>query len=149
MLNTLNKKLALLLAILAACYLLFSFRLPDYPYVPVDSDAVPITLGFILLLLSIFLYFSKDESKQEERKLPKGETQVILSVLGFVILYVFFFEIIGFVLTTALFIFFNSLFLGFKKWLPNVIVSLALPLSIYFLFDSFLQISLPSGILPF
>ncbi|MEH7343173.1 tripartite tricarboxylate transporter TctB family protein [Bacillus sp. JJ1532] len=148
-LNTLNKKISVFLALISIGYLVLSLRLPAFPYVPVDSDAVPITLGFILLFLSILLYFNKDEQKGEGRKLPKGEGKVILTVLSFVLLYIFFLEILGFIITTALFLFLNSRFLGYKKWLSNVIVSLSIPLFIYLLFNSFLQISLPKGILPF
>lgn len=149
MLNTLNKKMSFVLMMITIVYLIASFRLPAYAYVPVDSDAVPITLGFILLALSIALFFSKDKEDGEQKTIPRGEIIVILAVLGFVLLYIFLFEIIGFILATAFFIFFCSRFLGFKQWVTNTIVSLAIPLFIYFLFSSFLQIQLPSGILPF
>ncbi|UKS66467.1 tripartite tricarboxylate transporter TctB family protein [Rossellomorea marisflavi] len=148
MINTMNKKMGIILAVISIIYLYFSFTLPEYPYVPVDSDAVPIVLGFILLFLSVLLYFSKSEENEEE-KLPKGEGKVILAVLGFVLMFILLLEPLGFVLTTFLFISINSRFLGYKKWVSNIIVSLALPLSIYFLFVSFLKIQLPSGILPF
>ncbi|MFT4415438.1 tripartite tricarboxylate transporter TctB family protein [Fredinandcohnia humi] len=149
MLNTVNKKISLILAIVSICYLVLSFRLPAYPYVPVDSDAVPITLGFILLLLSIFLYFQKDNHSEGKSKIPTSEKKVILTVLGFVLLFVILLEPLGFILTTTLFLYVNSWFLGYKKWISNLIVSLAIPFVIYFLFSSFLQIQLPKGILPF
>lgn len=149
MLNTLNKKLAFFLALLSILYLALSFSLPAYPYVPVDSDAVPIVLGFILLFLSFLLYFHKEAQKEEKNRLPKGEMKVLFIVLGFILLYIIVLEIIGFILTSFLFIYFNSRFLGYKKWLTNLIVSLAIPLFIYLLFDIFLQIQLPQGILSF
>ncbi|WP_346207134.1 tripartite tricarboxylate transporter TctB family protein [Caldifermentibacillus hisashii] len=149
MLNTVNKKISLILAILSMGYLVLAFLLPDYPYVPVDSDAVPITLGFILLFLSIFLFFEKDNHSQKQAKIPKGEKLVLLTVLGFIILFIIFLEILGFIITTAVFIYVNSWFLGYKKWRSNLIVSLAIPIVIYFLFSSFLQIQLPRGVLPF
>ncbi|THE12655.1 tripartite tricarboxylate transporter TctB family protein [Bacillus timonensis] len=149
MLNTVNKKISLILAFVSIGYLVLAFRLPAYPYVPVDSDAVPITLGFILLLLSILLFFQKDNHSQGKTKIPTGEKKVILTVLGFVLLFIILLEFLGFIITTAIFIFGNTWFLGYKKWKSNLIVSLAIPLAIYFLFSKFLQISLPQGILPF
>nr|WP_309098894.1 tripartite tricarboxylate transporter TctB family protein [Fredinandcohnia onubensis] len=149
MLNTVNKKISLILALVSIGYLVLAFGLPEYPYVPVDSDAIPITLGFILLFLSILLYFQKDNHLQGKTKIPNSENRVILTVLGFVLLFIILLEFLGFILTTAIFIFGNSWFLGYKKWKSNVIVSLAIPLVIYFLFSKFLQISLPQGILPF
>ncbi|WP_449539350.1 tripartite tricarboxylate transporter TctB family protein [Ferdinandcohnia sp. Marseille-Q9671] len=149
MLNTVNKKISLILSLVSIGYLVLAFRLPAYPYVPVDSDAVPIALGFILLLLSILLFFQKDNHSQGSKKISNSEKRVILTVLGFVLLFIILLEFLGFILTTALFIFGNSWFLGYKKWKSNLIVSLAIPLVIYFLFSEFLQISLPQGILPF
>jgi putative tricarboxylic transport membrane protein len=51
--------------------------------------------------------------------------------------------------TTAIFIFGCSWFLGYKKHVVNVLVSILFPLVMYLLFTSFLQINLPQGILPF
>ncbi|MEH7235598.1 tripartite tricarboxylate transporter TctB family protein [Bacillus sp. JJ1562] len=149
MLNTVNKKISLVLTLVSIGYLVLAFSLPAYPYVPVDSDAVPITLGFILLFLAILLYFQKDNHTQDKTKIPNSEKKVILTVLGFVLLFIILLEFLGFILTTAIFIFGNSWFLGYKKWKSNLIVSLAIPLAIYFLFSKFLQIALPQGILPF
>ncbi|WP_243297831.1 tripartite tricarboxylate transporter TctB family protein [Bacillus litorisediminis] len=148
MLNSANRTISLILGIIAIGYLVLSFRLPAYPYVPVDSDVVPITLSLILLFLSFVLFFQKDNHKRDT-KLPNGEVKVILTVMGFVLVYIILLEMLGFFLTTALFIFINSWYLGYKKWLSNVIVSLSVPLFIYLLFNAFLQIQLPKGILPF
>lgn len=148
MLNSKNKKISIILIIIAVVYLLASFRLPDYPYVPVDSDMVPKTLGFILLFLSILLFFVKDDAEKKQ-SIPKSEIKVILTVLAFVLIYILLFEIIGFVITTALFILITSWFLGYKGWVSNIIVSISIPLVIYLLFTQFLKVQLPAGILPF
>ncbi|WP_430790806.1 tripartite tricarboxylate transporter TctB family protein [Virgibacillus flavescens] len=151
MFRTLNKKISAFLVVLAIGYLVMSFNLPSYKYVPIDSDLVPIGLGFLLLILSISLYFTKDQNKKEndDDHLSKSELKIVLIVIGFIFLYIFFLEIIGFIITTVLFLFFCSLFLGFKRHAVNAIVSLSVPILIYLLFDSFLQVQLPTGILPF
>jgi len=128
-------------------YLILSFQLPSFAYVPVDSDVVPIALGFILLVLSIALFFIKDTGKMP--KILKEDLVVMLVILGFILFYIIFLEILGFIIVTALFLFFCSWYLGYKHFLSNGIVAVALPLAIYFLFTSFLQIQLPSGVLPF
>ncbi len=148
MLNTTNKKMAVVLLVISIIYLIVSFRLPSYAYVPVDSDMVPIALGVLLFFLSIALYFIKDEKSEEKVKLPKEDLLAILIVIGFIVTYIFLLEIIGFILITALFIFFCSWFLGFKKFITNLIVSIVLPFAIYYMFIA-LQIQLPQGILPF
>lgn len=150
MFGTTNKKVSIFLFLLGVFYLILSFRLPSYAYVPVDSDMVPIGLGFLLLILAGFLYFTKDqEKKEDEERIPRKELPIVLGVIGFIIVYIFLLEIIGFILVTVLFLFFCSMFLGYKKHVINGIVSLAVPILIYLLFDSFLQVQLPTGILPF
>ncbi|ASN04653.1 tripartite tricarboxylate transporter TctB family protein [Virgibacillus necropolis] len=150
MFHTLNKKVSIFLILSGIFYLVLSFGLPSYEYVPVDADIVPIGLGIVLIILSIILYFVKDQEKKEnDDRISKSELPVILGVIGFIILYIFFLEIIGFIITTVLFLFICSLFLGYKKHFINAIISLSIPILIYLLFDSFLQIQLPTGILPF
>lgn len=150
MLSTRNKKISVLIILLGVFYLIQSFKLPEYAYVPVDADAVPIGLGVLLLVLASILYFTRDqEEKEDEDKITKKELPVVLGVIGFIFIYIFLLERVGFVLVSMFFIFFCSMFLGYKKHIVNGIVSIAISTSIYFLFDSFLQVQLPSGILPF
>lgn len=152
MLKTMNKKLALVLIVFSIGYLFMSVRLPSYPYVPVDADAVPITLGLILLVLSIALFFSKDQQEHKEESKPsisKKDIMSLLYVFVFILLYIWLLEILGFAIVTALFIFCCSWVLGYKKHVTNLIVSVAVPFLFYYLFNYLLQINLPQGILPF
>lgn len=150
MFNTTNKKVSIFLILLGIIYLILSFRLPKYAYVPVDSDLVPICLGVLLLILAGILYFTKDqEKKEDDERIPKKELPIVLGVIGLIVIYISLLEIIGFVLVSVLFLFFCSMFLGYKRYVINGIVSLVIPTFVYLLFDSFLQIQLPSGILPF
>ncbi|GAA0591203.1 hypothetical protein GCM10009001_04060 [Virgibacillus siamensis] len=149
MFSTTNKKVSFILMLIAVFYLILSFNLPAYAYVPVDSDMVPIGLGFILFALAVALFFTKDQEPNEADKIPKKELPVVLGVVAFIILYIFLLEIIGFIVMTVLFLFLCSLFLGYRKHIVNGIVSLTMPILIYLLFDSFLQVQLPTGILPF
>lgn len=150
MFQTMNKKVSLALMIIAIVYLIFSFQLPAYAYVPIDSDIVPIGLGIILVLLSVMLFFTKDQKQEGNgERIPRKELPVVLGVIAFTVLYIALLEIIGFIVTTMLFLFLCSLFLGYKKHVVNAIVSLIFPILIYFLFTDFLQVSLPTGILPF
>ncbi|MUK90159.1 tripartite tricarboxylate transporter TctB family protein [Ornithinibacillus sp. L9] len=152
MLKTLNQKVSLVLLAIAAGYLLLSYQLPSYPYAIVDADVLPKGLGYLLVILVIALFFTKDSETEEQkarRNIPKKDILALLAVFAFVFFYIFLLEILGFVLTTALFIFFCSWFLGYKKHLTNIIVAVLFPLFMYFTFTEFLQISLPQGILPF
>ncbi|MGI8315949.1 tripartite tricarboxylate transporter TctB family protein [Halobacillus mangrovi] len=150
--KTMNQKISVFLILFGAGYLYLTYNLKEYPYVPIDSDFIPRALGFILIGLAVFLFFDKSSETDEEKKkrsVPKKEILVLLAVGGMIFAYIFLFEILGFLLTTALFVFFCSWFLGYKNWVSNVLVSIIFPSALYYLFNYLLQIRLPQGILPF
>ncbi|RDY71623.1 tripartite tricarboxylate transporter TctB family protein [Halobacillus trueperi] len=152
MLKTLNQKVSIFLILFAAGYLYLSYNLKEYPYVPVDSDFVPKILGYLLIILAIFLFFDKSSETKEEkekRQVPKKEMLVLLAVGGMIFLYIFLLEIIGFVLSSMLFIFACSWFLGYRKLVTTILVAVLFPLIMYLSFNYLLQIRLPQGLLPF
>ena len=128
-----------------------SFNLPSYPYVPVDSDVVPMILGIILLGLSVALFFIDDQNGEEnnEGKINKRDLIILISIFVLINFYILFLEIIGFIISTTLFIFVCSFILGYRKNVVNLIVAIVVPLSFYLLFTEALQIRLPQGIMPF
>lgn len=152
MLRTVNRKISLILAALAMGYLILSYQLPSYPYVPVDSDFVPKVLGYLLILLSAALFFTGKENPDEDKKedeVSKSELPVLLTVTAMVLMYIFLLEILGFVIVTILFIFFCSWFLGYRHFKVNAAVSVLFPVTVYYIFNYLLQIRLPNGLLPF
>ncbi|MEN2466356.1 tripartite tricarboxylate transporter TctB family protein [Ornithinibacillus sp. FSL M8-0202] len=152
MFKSLNQRVSLVLLVLATLYLILAYQLPSFSYSIVDADVVPKGLGFLLIALSIGLFFTKDSETEEQkarRNIPKKDIGVLLAVFAFVFLYIFFLEILGFVVTTTIFVFGCSWFLGYKKHLTNGLVAILFPLFMYLLFTNFLKINLPQGILPF
>ncbi|KYG59775.1 tripartite tricarboxylate transporter TctB family protein [Planococcus maritimus] len=152
MLASINRKLGLLLFIVAAVYLYLSFQLPNYEYAPIDADVIPKGLGILLLVLSVFLFFSRvveTDAEKAKRDIPKKELGVIAAVFAMIFVYILLFEAIGFIITTSLFIFFCSWFLGYRAWKTNILVSLLFPIVMYAIFVFALGIVLPRGILPF
>ena len=145
---SLNKKLSAVLSLLAIVYLILAYQLPEYTLVPVDSDVIPKILGFFLLLLSIILFFAKDE-ENKDISLPKKEIGMLLGTVGFILIYIFFIETIGFIIMTTLFIFVSSRFYGYKHYVTNGIVSIVFSIATYLLFSELLMVRLPSGVLPF
>ena len=152
MLASINRKLGLLIFIVAAVYLYLSFQLPNYEYAPVDADVIPKGLGILLLVLSVFLFFSRvveTDAEKAKRNIPKKELGVIAAVFAMIFVYILLFETVGFIITTTLFIFFCSWFLGYRAWKTNILVSLLFPIVMYAIFVFALGIVLPRGILPF
>lgn len=152
MLKTMNQRISVILLIIAAGYLVMTYQLPSYAYTEIDADVLPQVLGWLLIALSIGLFFAKDSETEEQKKrrdISKKDLLVLIAVFAFVFVYIMFLEMLGFVLVTALFIYFCSWFLGYKKHVTNLIVSVAFPVFLYVMFTNFLQVSLPQGILPF
>ncbi|MFD1387576.1 tripartite tricarboxylate transporter TctB family protein [Oceanobacillus oncorhynchi subsp. oncorhynchi] len=152
MLKTMNQRLSVILLIIAVGYLVLTYQLPSYGYTQVDADVIPSVLGWVLIALAIGLFFTKDSETEEQKKkrvIPKKEVLILILVAVFLFVYIMFLEMLGFILMTAIFIFFCSRFLGYKKHITNVIVSIVFPIFMYFVFTEFLRISLPQGILPF
>ncbi|MBN9655070.1 tripartite tricarboxylate transporter TctB family protein [Halobacillus sp. GSS1] len=152
MLKTLNQKVSIFLILFAAGYLYLTYNLKEYPYVPVDSDFVPKILGYLLIILAVFLFFDKSsetEEEKEKRQVPKKEMLVLLAVGGMIFLYIFLLELLGFVLSSMLFIFACSWFLGYRKLVTTILVAVLFPLIMYLSFNYLLQIRLPQGVLPF
>ncbi|UAL49344.1 tripartite tricarboxylate transporter TctB family protein [Sutcliffiella horikoshii] len=151
-LRPINRKLGLALFFFAGVYLFLSYQIPSYTYALVDADVVPKGLGFLLLILSILLFVQKKEETEQEkekRTIPKKELYVLLGVAGFILIYIFLLEIVGFVIMTATFVFTCSSFLGYKKYKVSVLVAIIFSLLLYFLFNYLLLIHLPPGVLPF
>ncbi|GEN44486.1 tripartite tricarboxylate transporter TctB family protein [Alkalibacillus haloalkaliphilus] len=152
MLNNVNRKIGLVLFLISAGYLFMSYQLPTYPYIPVDADAIPKTLGWILLVLSIALFFSEDKDSEEQkakRHIPKKDVKAISGVFVLALIFITLLEIVGFLIMTALFIFSSSKFLGYENNLVNAIVSVCFPLFLYSIFVFLLNINLPQGVMPF
>lgn len=150
MLRSKNKLAASVLFLISVFYLFFAFRLPAYDLVPVDSDAVPYVLGVLLLILSIVLFFEKDQGNEGQEsaiKLDKNALKMLGVITLFFILYAILFEVLGFMISSMLFIFISTFVLGYKRHIVNMIVSIMTPVVFYYIFE-LLQISLPKGILP-
>ncbi|BAD63553.1 tripartite tricarboxylate transporter TctB family protein [Shouchella clausii] len=149
---TVNRGISIVLIGIAVVYLVMAFQLPEYAFVPVDSDLVPKLLGASLLILGVCFFFAKDtdtEEQKQKRTIPKTELWMLLAVMGLILVFITFLEVIGFVIMTALFIFVCSRLLGYQKWLVNALTSIVFSIGVYWLFNYGLAIRLPAGILPF
>ncbi|MFB4261530.1 tripartite tricarboxylate transporter TctB family protein [Shouchella clausii] len=149
---TVNRGISIVLIGIAVVYLVMAFQLPEYAFVPVDSDLVPKLLGASLLVLGVCFFFAKDtdtEEQKQKRTIPKTELWMLLAVMGLILVFITFLEVIGFVIMTALFIFVCSRLLGYQKWLVNALTSIVFSIGVYWLFNYGLAIRLPAGILPF
>ncbi|WP_438315828.1 tripartite tricarboxylate transporter TctB family protein [Sporosarcina sp. FA9] len=150
--RNMDRKVALILMAIAVFYLILSYQLPDFAFVQVDADALPKGLGFLLLILAVLLFVhNKPETEEEieKRTLKKEDKMLLIYTLISLLLFVFFLEILGFVLSTVIFLIVTMRMFEYRNWTRSIIVSVVFSLILYFSFNYVLKIYLPQGILPF
>ncbi|MFD0944200.1 tripartite tricarboxylate transporter TctB family protein [Savagea faecisuis] len=152
MVNTTDRKISIVLFLFALLYLFLSYQLPNFEYALIDSDILPKGLGFLLIVLSIILFIqNKEESEAEKikRQIKKEDLILLIATIVSLLAYVTLFEILGFVVTTILFLVITMRMYGYSNWKISMVVSITFTFVLYFSFNYILKIYLPQGILPF
>lgn len=150
--KTMDRKVGLVIMGIAVLYLILSFQLPQFPYTEVDADVLPKGLGFLFFGLGALLFIqNKPETEEEKKKryINKTDLMLLLATLAALLVYVFFLEILGFIISTIVFLSLTMRMYEYKNWTRNIIVSVAFTFFLYFTFNYVLKIYLPQGILPF
>ncbi len=79
-------------------------------------------------------------------RLAAADRNRVLSVAALTAAYVFSLERLGFIATTTLYMFGFALALGERRWLRLALFAVVVPVAIYLLFDTFLNVPLPRGL---
>lgn len=111
-----------------------------FSYDPLGPKAFPVVLGVLLCGLSLFII-----AKPEKAHFPQGTTQLNTAfIVVLLVLYSLSFNYLGFLLSTALLVFFISkIFRGTTKQALGSAVGVSL--SVYVLFGILLEVALPMG----
>ena len=142
-----DKFLTIGLFILEVFYFLLIKQLPPkaarYPYFVLGL------MIFLTLLLAINTFLIKpkntEENKEEDQFKGNLYGQFFL-VIALSAIYVILIDIIGFFVTTAVYLFVTMLALKSNiKW--SIIVSILFPIFLYLIFVSFLKVPVPKGFL--
>ena len=142
-----DKFLTIGLFILEAFYFLLIKQLPPkaarYPYFVLGL------MVFLTLLLAINTFLIKpkntEENKEEDQFKGNLYGQFFL-VIALSTVYVILIDIIGFFVTTAIYLFVTMLALKSNiKW--SIVVSILFPIFLYLIFVSFLKVPVPKGFL--
>ena len=142
-----DKFLTIGLFILEAFYFLLIKQLPPkaarYPYFVLGL------MVFLTLLLAIHTFLIKpkntEENKEEDQFKGNLYGQFFL-VIALSAVYVILIDIIGFFVTTAVYLFVTMLALKSNiKW--SIVVSILFPIFLYLIFVSFLKVPVPRGFL--
>ena len=141
-----DKFLTIGLFILEAFYFLLIKQLPPkaarYPYFVLGL------MVFLTLLLAIntFLIKPKNTEDKEEDQFKGNLYGQFFLIMALSAVYVILIDIIGFFVTTAIYLFVTMVTLKSNiKW--SIVVSILFPIFLYLIFVSFLKVPVPKGFL--
>lgn len=162
---TIERRLALVIALIALLELWFTLQVPEpSTFMVVGPRLFPYVLGGGLLLSALLLFLlpvpkagqTAGEQQVAEHTEAAGlegvasedeesplEWRRVLLIIGITMIYVLVFQPLGFVLTTAPFIAVAARVLGSRHWIRDGIVAIAVTLGIYYLFTQLLKVTLP------
>ena len=141
-----DKFLTIGLFILEAFYFLLIKQLPPkaarYPYFVLGL------MVFLTLLLAIntFLIKPKNTEDKEEDQFKGNLYGQFFLIMALSAVYVILIDIVGFFVTTAIYLFVTMVALKSSvKW--SIVVSILFPIFLYLIFVSFLKVPVPKGFL--
>jgi putative tricarboxylic transport membrane protein len=127
------------------------YEAQTWPILPDMGDPrwIPCGVATCLLIASGFLLIRalKGRSLMLESRLADKDKRRILWVAALTGVYVIFVEKIGFIATTAPYLFGFGIALGERRWLWLTLFAVLMPIAIYLLFSTTLNVPLPSGLL--
>lgn len=140
---------------LAGVYLYATSRIPTVEFVdPMGPKAFPILLGILLMAAGFSLWidatFLKPRSR-EKRGESKGRKNlwVVGAVACWTLIYYMFFEQLGYLLSSSIYLYTLLSYFNRSKWLVNAGISVLFTFGFYALLVKVLQAELPRGLLYF
>ena len=142
-----DKFLTIGLFILEAFYFLLIKQLPPkaarYPYFVLGL------MIFLTLLLAINTFIIKPKNSEEDKEEDQFKGNLygqFFLIMALSAVYVILIDIIGFFVTTAIYLFVTMVTLKSSiKW--SIVVSILFPVFLYLIFVSFLKVPVPKGFL--
>jgi putative tricarboxylic transport membrane protein len=147
--------ISLILIMIGLLFCFFSFRLGMGRINDPGPGFIPFVTGCVLILLCLgtMLFEGKPSRKVESEPKPSKGTGLgwVLpaSVLISLLIYALVLEILGFVLSTFLFLTFLLMMSEKRSWRVALGVSILTTASAYFVFSYLLEVGLPQGFLGF
>ncbi|ANC77099.1 transporter [Fictibacillus phosphorivorans] len=136
---------SILFALLGATFLIESRNISKSAYgSEVGPNVFPFLLGLILILLSIKLFLESLKSIQKEKKKTE-ELQIkrFVIILLASLFYAGTIEMLGYIISTSLFLYVSFQAMERGNWIKNGIIALAFSFFVYYLFVVVLEGSLP------
>jgi putative tricarboxylic transport membrane protein len=150
-----DRLLATLVLLLAAVYLYATSRLHVIQIGdPVGIKMFPTLIGIAavaatFLLVGEIVRSHRHRSAQEDITLRQHRPAIVLAVLVWILVYTLTFQVLGYVISSSLFLFGLLIFFHPGKWGTNATISILFSVCIFITFTKFLGINLPQGLMHF
>jgi len=149
--------------LISLIYTVLAFQIPlsSYKSANIQPGTFPIIIGCLWILVSLVLLLQgwleirKPKSEREanliesalseEEAEPKQDVKKLLVILLMILAYIVLFVYLGYMLSTALFIFGITTYLERKKWVRNLIYAILFPVIVFLVFNNLLDVYLPVG----
>ena len=142
--------------ILSGIYLAASLSLPVGKVGKPGPGMVPVGIGIILTVLCLLhvievFFFEKNRGVQKEEGgvLTRADVLRVIGVVSVLIVYMILFPVLGYTLSTIILMVAVLRLLQMHGWLRIVLISILTSGCSYYIFDRFLDVPLPKGIIPF
>ena len=142
--------------VLAAVYFYATSQIPSLRTGdPLGPKAFPYLLCVGLLLGAAVLLgevmraqkMQQDPDGGSEETQNRGDLLVVGAVVLWTVIYFGVFEMLGYMIATAIYLFILMVFFNRSKWLANALTAVLFSLGSYLLFSHLLGVSLPPGLL--
>jgi putative tricarboxylic transport membrane protein len=143
--------------ILAGVYFYATEKLPSLEIGdPLGPKAFPRLLGILLVITAIILLVEMIRGRKVvQSDVPSrgvstiGSSMVVAAVVVWTFLYFLVFELLGYVVATAIYLLVLMAYFHRHKWTSNVVTAVLFSLISYLMFTKLLGVNLAPGILPF
>ena len=119
---------------------------------PEGADGVPgpgffpVILGIMIILLSVLQLFNTRKDKDDDTKFMNEGTKRVLISCAVIIGYLVGMEVLGFIISTPIFLFSIMWYFSVRKVSTLISIPLVSTGILYFVFLKFLSVSLPTGL---
>ncbi len=130
----------------------FSYRLNIGHLNEPGPGFMPFVTGIVLLIMSIFYgltsTWTRDENyRKQESPWPRQNLSKLIGVLAVLFLFAIFIDILGYILSTFLLMIYLFRVVEPEKWVITIVKATLSVLITYLIFDKWLMIQFPIGLL--
>ena len=137
----------LILLLLGGVVVVLSLKLGFGALAKPGPGLVPFLSGSLILISALILVLSREKAAGEKSSFNRREMKIHLSLMVVFVCWIMVMPVLGYVLVTFIATFLFSKIMELEGWVKPLFLSIGTTLLSYLLFDYFLYLDLPRGLL--